>query len=371
MKEGQIMKRILSVLLALCLLAAFSCVAWANDTVDFSSIPVGDVFSKTSALIINGRSYSPAEINYNYFNQFYQFYSTYGSYLSYMGLDTSYGLGGLAGQACALSEDGSSWKDYFLAMAIDAMITNQALLDYAAENSITLDEAELAAVEADLADAEEYAAAYGFENADQLMEANYGSGCTAALINEITTEFALASKAYTALKDSIVITDEQVLAEAPCVNVRHILVKAEADENGEFTDEALAAAKAKADEIYAEWQAGEATEESFAALAEQYSEDPGSNTAGGLYENVSEGQMVEEFNDFCFDASRQAGDTGIVYGNNGSYAGYHVMYFSGAGDIEVGRETLRSSALTEALDALTEGYETESGPYFALAGLFV
>lgn len=366
------MKRILPLFLVLCLLATASCASFADDAaVDFDSIPFGDLFVKTTAFTINGRAYSPAEINYNYFNQFYQFYNMYSSYASYMGLDTSLGLGGLAGQACALSQDGSSWKDYFLAMATEAMVTNQALLDYADENGITLSEDELAAIETDLADAEELAASYGFTSVDQLMEANYGSGCTAELMKKMTTDYALASKAYNTVKAGIVITDEQVLAEAPSVNVRHILIKAEADENGEFTDEALAAAKAKADEIYAEWQAGEATEESFAALAEQYSEDPGSNTAGGLYENVSEGQMVQEFNDFCFDASRQAGDTGIVYGNNGSYAGYHIMYFSGAGDIEVGRAQLLSSALTAAIDALAEGYEVEYGPYYKLAGLFI
>ena len=38
--------------------------------------------------------------------------------------------------------------------------------------------------------------------------------------------------------------------------------------------------------------------------------------------------MVSEFNDWCFDPARKSGDTGIVY-NEGSYTGYHVMYFVG------------------------------------------
>ena len=33
--------------------------------------------------------------------------------------------------------------------------------------------------------------------------------------------------------------------------------------------------------------------------------------------------MVEEFNDWCFDAARKPGDTGIVE----TPYGYHVMYF--------------------------------------------
>ena len=73
------------------------------------------------------------------------------------------------------------------------------------------------------------------------------------------------------------------------VNVRHILVKAEADADGNYTDEAKAAAKARAEEILAEFESGDKTEDNFAALANEYSEDTGSNTNGGLYENVAKG----------------------------------------------------------------------------------
>ena len=134
--------------------------------------------------------------------------------------------------------------------------------------------------------------------------------------------------------------------------VRHILVKAVADEEGKYTDEAKAEAKAKAEEIYNEWKSGEATEESFAALAGQYSEDAGSNTNGGLYDNVQKGQMVEEFDKFCFEG-HNPGDTAIVYGESGSYAGYHVMYYVGEG--EVCRDYIaKNSLVNEALEAFNE-----------------
>jgi parvulin-like peptidyl-prolyl isomerase len=61
------------------------------------------------------------------------------------------------------------------------------------------------------------------------------------------------------------------------VNVRHILVKpVDEDADGTISDEEKAAAEEKINEIYEEWKAGEATEESFAALANEKSEDPGS-----------------------------------------------------------------------------------------------
>ena len=118
----------------------------------------------------------------------------------------------------------------------------------------------------------------------------------------------------------------------PMKNVRHILVapahehaEGETHEDGEtYSAEEMAAAKATAEEILASWKAGEATEEAFALLANEKSAD-GDGTTGGLYENVYPGQMVQNFNDWCYDASRKTGDTGIVE----SEYGYHVMYFVG------------------------------------------
>lgn len=143
--------------------------------------------------------------------------------------------------------------------------------------------------------------------------------------------------------------------------VRHILVKAVADENGEYTDEAKAAAKAEAERIYDEWKSGEATEESFAALAEQYSEDTGSNTNGGLYDTVQKGQMVEEFDKFCFEGHK-SGDTAIVYGETTSYAGYHIMYYVGEGELcseYIAKNDLVNNAMDEWMQELTGKYTSE------------
>ena len=146
-------------------------------------------------------------------------------------------------------------------------------------------------------------------------------------------------------------------------NVRHILVKAEADADGNYTDEAKAAAKTRAEEILAEFESGDKTEDSFAALANEYSEDTGSNTNGGLYENVGKGQMVEEFDAFCF-AGHKPGDTGIVYGESGSYAGYHVMYYVGEGDLYstvIAESDLRSADTEAWMEAAEEANPTKDG----------
>ena len=139
--------------------------------------------------------------------------------------------------------------------------------------------------------------------------------------------------------------------EFPMVNVRHILVKPahptdEAEDahtdDETYSAEEWAAAKATAEEIYNQWKSGEATEDSFAALANEKSDD-GDGTTGGLYQNVTPGQMVQAFNDWCFDSSRKSGDTGIVE----TQYGYHVMYFVGTSDITY-RTSLIESDLRSA-----------------------
>ena len=124
----------------------------------------------------------------------------------------------------------------------------------------------------------------------------------------------------------------------PLVNVRHILISYQHDHSeseehdhtsASYTDEEKAAAKAAAEDVLAQWEAGDKTEESFAALVADNSTDTGSVENGGLYEDIYPGQMVPAFNDWCFDSSRKSGDTGIVE----TEYGYHVMYFAGNSDV--------------------------------------
>ena len=152
----------------------------------------------------------------------------------------------------------------------------------------------------------------------------------------------------------------------PLVNVRHILVKFEGGTTDSttgtttYSDEEKNAAKEKAEEILDEWMSGDATEDSFAALANEKSDD-GDGTTGGLYENVYPGQMVSSFNDWCFDASRQSGNTGIIE----SEYGYHVMYFVGKSsttyrDYQIESE-LRSTDTQEWYDATVEAVPMTDG----------
>lgn len=146
--------------------------------------------------------------------------------------------------------------------------------------------------------------------------------------------------------------------EALDYNVRHILVTAanlDLPEGETATEEQLTA---KAQEILAGW---DGTEEGFAKLAEEYSQDGGSNTNGGLYEDVPKGQMVAPFEDWCYEAGRKAGDTGVVYYSG---TGAHVMYFVGYGDTQYWHygceNALRSNDQSEWQTQMTDSVTAET-----------
>ena len=189
---------------------------------------------------------------------------------------------------------------------------------------------------------------YGFESADDYLAKSFGPYCTMEAYQAFMEEYILAASYLNAELDGQTVTDEDLenyfaenaeeYADAgiekddtSMVNVRHILIQPESvdlKEGDEGYDEAVQAAKdaakQKAEDIYAEWQAGDKTEDSFADLAQEYSSD-GSASDGGLIEEIYPGQTVDAFDAWCFDASRQPGDTDIVE----TQYGYHIIYFVG------------------------------------------
>ena len=106
-----------------------------------------------------------------------------------------------------------------------------------------------------------------------------------------------------------------------------------------------------------EWNAGEATEDSFAELCDKYG---GSNAAkGGLIEGVAKSSVSDELAEWIFADDRAAGDTGVI----STESGYtYVIYYVGQGDPEWKSDianTLLSEAQTEYTDALAESAVVE------------
>lgn len=183
-----------------------------------------------------------------------------------------------------------------------------------------------------------------------LLDESRKTGDTAVLDDEDNSSMTLIQYVGRALSDDYTVA------------VRHALIAFESaaadatDEEKAAVEAANAAKKGEAEALYEEWKTAGATEEAFIELAKEHSAD-GNAAQGGIYTGVYQGQMATEFNDWCFDESRQPGDHGIV---ETSY-GYHLMYFveneglSYRGKI---KSTLESDKYNEYLAGLKETVTT-------------
>lgn len=278
------------------------------------------------------------EVN-NFLNMLYN----YGMDASQYGMDYTLGLDY---QKCMIA-DGMTWQQFFLESALGSWKNYQALTLAANEAGFQLEEqyqSELDNLEESLAT---MAVSYGMADAEELLAANVGKGAGLEDYRFFLKNNYIGGGYLNGLVERYDPTDAEVedyftkneeaynangLTRELCnVNVRHILVYPEGADSATirtetFSEEAWAAGEAKANEIYELYLAGDLTEESFAALANEHSADGGSNTNGGLYTEVEQGRMVPEFDAWCFDPARKPGDTAVVK----TSLGFHVMYFSGS-----------------------------------------
>ena len=270
-----------------------------------------------------------------------------------------------------------TWQQYFLKEALDYWQLSLALSQEAEKAGMELsaeDQAVLDSLESNmLITAESYDMTL-----EELLLHNVGAGAGMEDLMAFQELSAKGNNYYLMQTEQFVPTEEELEAffaeheeayassgvtrEGKFVDVRHILIGLEGGTVGEdgvttYSEEDWTNAEAKAQTVLDEWLAGDKTEDSFAALANAKSEDAGSNTNGGLYEQVYEGQMVTAFNDWCFDETRQYGDYGIVK----TEYGYHIMFFVGSQPMwkyyaESDWKTEQNNAYTTAL---VEAYPME------------
>lgn len=282
-------------------------------------------------------------------------------YLSMLGLDYTQPLDTQILDAEIAGYIGSdladvTWQQYFLREALNAWQTYGSLVCAAEAAGFEMsdeDKEYLAAMDDTLeSDAENN----GFESVDAMVLYLLGAGCDA---EDYKAYEEMYYRSYTYYRDNsekvnaMTFTDEELAAffdenaseyealgltkDMYTVDVRHILIMPEGADSSTirtetFPQEAWDASKAKAEDILKQWLDGEKTEESFALLANEHSQD-GTDTdydgvadSGGLYEGVTTGEMVANFDAWCFDESRQVGDYDIVE----TEFGYHIMYFCGS-----------------------------------------
>lgn len=113
----------------------------------------------------------------------------------------------------------------------------------------------------------------------------------------------------------------------------------------------------EAQDILQKYLDGDHTADAFAALAEEYSDDTGSNTNGGLYEGTVAGDFVEPYDSWCTEKGRKEGDIALVEYDGSNYQGYHIIYFVKSGVVswdEAVKETLASEKINDYVEDLLE-----------------
>ena len=137
--------------------------------------------------------------------------------------------------------------------------------------------------------------------------------------------------------------EERYLDETPSVDVRVLITQ---EEDGQA--------------LLDEWASGEATEETFGALCEQYSTDTSTAGNGGLYEGVTRGGLPDDLDQWLFEEGRAAGDTVSITSEDDGYT--YVMYYVGQNDpawkLSV-RSTLLSETMTAYMEEISAGIEVE------------
>ena len=269
--------------------------------------------------------------------------SNTGSYMMYYGgLDITQPLDT---QRC-MEDENLTWQQFFLKEALQAWQNYAVLSDKAAESGMEMEEDAKAYLDSIEDNLTQLAASYGLETAQDLLKVNLGAGANIDDFANFQQLVINGNLYYDDFRSGINPTNQELEAffaqheedytasgitkDGNFVDVRHVLISPEGgttDENGAttYSDAEWEACETKARELMNSWTKGDRSEASFAALAQSASQDPGSASNGGLYQNVREGQMVPEFNDWCFDEKREPGHSGIVKTDYG----YHLMYFVG------------------------------------------
>lgn len=287
------------------------------------------------------------ELQIYYWMQFYEFYENYSYYASSLGLDVSKGMD-TQRSPFSFEEGGTgmTWQQYFLSCALESWRRNQGLYNMAVKNGFQMPAYYLEALENIEQSLLENAQDAGVSSALELLQNDMGPGATMESYKKYLQTYYLGYAFYAEEVSKIQIPKEDVesyfeenkdtLKEDGVtledtdyyVDVRHILIKpvGDTEDAKTFTDAQWEACRQQAQAILDQWLKEGGGEDSFAALAEEKSQDDGSKYVGGLYENVARGKMTAEFNDWIFDEARQTGDYGLVK----TTYGYHVMYFVGS-----------------------------------------
>lgn len=235
-------------------------------------------------------------------------------------------------------EPGITFKQKFSHQMLDIIITQEMVYQDAVSKNLVADDKEIqdeydAYMEIVKKDPE-YSAFVEKNNIDE------------AFVKEHLTKSLTYNKYSSAMMEEISISDEEIqkyydenIADFTKNEVKasHILISTMDENDQPLTEDKKAAKLDEANEILGRAKAGE----DFAALAEEYSDDPGSAINGGDLGFFQPGVMVPEFNDAAF--AMKVGDISDIVETQ---FGYHIIYVTDKNDevtsFEEAKETIKN-----------------------------
>lgn len=328
-----------------------------------------DVLAAADTVVatVGDKTLTVKELQVYYWMQAQQFMNSESGYYAYYmgGIDMTQPLD----TQVSLMDQGLTWQQYFLREALSAWHTYQVMASEADASDFEMDEEIRKELESIPDSLLATATNAGFADVEALIQHNFGAAATLEDYLAFSELYYKGYDYYDAKSIELTPTDDEITAyfdehaedylesgiskETKTVDVRHILIMPEGATNETvrtetFPEEAWEAAQTQAQAILDGYLAGEKTEENFGLLATQHTQDPGSAETGGLYTGVNQGDMVEAFDAWCFDAARQPGDTGIVK----TEFGYHIMYYVGSNTLW--QEYAKNDLLAERSNKLLE-----------------
>lgn len=250
----------------------------------------------------------------------------------------------------ALNSDGSNFSDLCVQYSEDGVYNNSYYAQDEASTKLYATRSILQNAGYAIATAEDHTHEDGEEHSDD-EELSYPG------LDWLFSEDRQAGDTYQYSTTVVYVLEPVQIPEASSVNVRHILIAPETDDDStdatSATEEQWAAALETAQGIVDEFNSGDRTEDSFAALVSENSTDTGSSSNGGLYEDIIPGQMVDAFESWALDPNRNAGDVDIVQ----TQYGYHIMYFVGDTGTPIWEVNAQSGLSSEDSTTATEELE--------------
>lgn len=234
---------------------------------------------------------------------------------------------------------GGNWQQYFINEALKTLHNRLAMVHAAQLEGIEMPADLQSAVDADLAEMEKAATEAGYTDMNAYITYLYGPGCTLkglkaynylaicsdyyqnTCISRLNITDQMVDDYYEANKQDFInagmIQDDRVM-----YRVRHIMVMVD----DSTSDSEWEAAHTRAQKLLDQYLAGEQTEEAFAKLALDESDDGETYLGGGMIDGlVPESTYPQAFKDWYLADTRQTGDVELVK----TELGYHIIYYIG------------------------------------------